>query len=78
MMDEAAKKVFKGKFIALTVILNIIILCFAMGVFVLFRFAPSSTFGLWIGVALLVVGAVLSAVFRKLYHQTKTWLHEQP
>ncbi|NMC89901.1 MAG: hypothetical protein GYA64_09815 [Methanomicrobiales archaeon] len=77
-MDEAAKKVFKGKFIALTVILNIIILCFAMGVFVLFRFAPSSTFGLWIGVALLVVGAVLSAVFRKLYHQTKTWLHEQP
>lgn len=78
MMDEAAKKVFKGKFIALTVILNIIILCFAMGVFVLFRFAPSSTFGLWIGVALLVVGAVLSAVFRKLYLQTKTWLHEQP
>ncbi len=78
MMDEAAKKVFKGKFIALTVILNIIILCFAMGVFVLFRFAPSSTLGLWIGVALLVVGAVLSAVFRKLYHQTKAWLHEQP
>ncbi|NLZ29752.1 MAG: hypothetical protein GX885_03240 [Methanomicrobiales archaeon] len=77
-MDEAAKKVFKGKFIVLTVILNIIILCFAMGVFVLFRFAPSSTFGLWIGVTLLVVGGILSVVFWKLYRQTKVWLHEQP
>jgi len=58
-MDEAAKEVFKGKFIVLTVMLNIIILCFAMGAFILFRFAPSSTFGLWIGVILLVVGRSL-------------------
>lgn len=78
MMDEATKKIFKGKFIVLTIMLNIIILCFAMGAFVLFRFAPSSDLGLWIGVVLLVVGAVLSVAFRKLYNQTKVWLHEQP
>lgn len=77
-MDEAAKEVFKGKFIVLTVMLNIIILCFAMGAFILFRFAPSSTFGLWIGVILLVVGAVFAVLFRKLYSRTKVWLYEQP
>lgn len=62
----------------LTVMLNIIILCFAMGVFILFRFAPSSTLGLWIGIFLLAVGAIISVLFRKLYYQTKVWLHEQP
>ena len=77
-MDEATKQVFKGKFIVLTVMLNIIILCFAMGVFILFRFAPSSTLGLGIGVVLLAVGAIFSVLFRKQYHKTKVWLHEQP
>ncbi|HOB18410.1 MAG TPA: hypothetical protein PKK74_06935 [Candidatus Methanoculleus thermohydrogenotrophicum] len=77
-MDEAAKKAFKSKFAMLTVMLNIIILCFAMGVFILFRFAPSSTLGLWIGIFLLAVGAIISVLFRKLYYQTKVWLHEQP
>jgi ACR3 family arsenite efflux pump ArsB len=78
MMDEATKEVFKGKFIALTVMLNIIILCFAMGVFILFWFGPSSTLGLGIGVILLAVGAICSVSFRKRYHKTKVWLHEQP
>jgi hypothetical protein len=49
-----------------------------MGVFILFRFAPSSTLGLWIGIFLLAVGAIISVLFRKLYYQTKVWLHEQP
>jgi len=77
-MDEAAKKAFKGRFVMLTVMLNIIILCFAMGVFILFRFAPSSTLGLGIGIFLLAIGAVFSVSFRKWYYQTKVWLHEQP
>jgi uncharacterized membrane protein len=78
MMDEATKQVFKGKFIVLTVMLNVIVLCFAMGVFFLFRFAPEGTLGLVIGVLLLVVGAAVAVSFRKRYALTKTWLHEQP
>ncbi|WP_332449115.1 hypothetical protein [Methanoculleus sp.] len=77
-MDEATKEVFKAKFIMLTVMLNVIILCFAMGVFVLLRFAPEGTPGLVIGLVLLAVGAVFSLSFRKQYYQAKTWLHEQP
>ncbi|MFA7198125.1 MAG: hypothetical protein WC093_02440 [Methanoculleus sp.] len=77
-MDEATKQVFKGKFIMLTVMLNVIILCFAMGVFVLLRFAPEGTPGLVIGLVLLAVGTVFSLSFRKQYYQAKTWLHEQP
>jgi len=78
MMDEAARETFKGKFIVLTVMLNVIILCFAMGVFILFRFAPTSSFGLWIGVILLAAGAISSFAFRKMYRRTKVWLNEQP
>ena len=77
-MDEATKQVFKGRFIILTVMLNIIILCFAMAVFVLFRFAPEGTPGLVIGLLLLAAGAALSVLFRKHYFLTKAWLHEQP
>lgn len=77
-MDEATKQVFKAKFVVLTVMLNVIVLSFAMGVFVLFRFAPEGTPGLAIGVFLLAVGAVLSVSFRKRYHRTKAWLNEQP
>ncbi|MDN7011455.1 hypothetical protein FGW20_00060 [Methanoculleus sp. FWC-SCC3] len=77
-MDEATKQVFKAKFIMLTVMLNVIVLCFAMGVFVLFRFAPEGTFGLAIGLLLLTVGAVFSVSFRKQYARAKVWLHEQP
>jgi hypothetical protein len=77
-MDEATKRVFKAKFAMLTVMLNVIILCFAMGVFVLLRFGPEGTPGLAIGVLLLAVGAVLAFSFRKQYAQTKVWLHEQP
>ncbi|KLK88354.1 hypothetical protein SZ63_04810 [Methanoculleus sediminis] len=77
-MDEATKQVFKAKFVMLTVMLNVIVLCFAMGVFVLFRFAPEGTIGLAIGLLLLTVGAALSISFRKQYAQTKVWLHEQP
>ncbi|NLA38749.1 MAG: hypothetical protein GX882_05090 [Methanomicrobiales archaeon] len=76
-MDEATEKAFKGKFIWLTIVLNVIILCFAMGAFVLCRFAPSSDLGLPIGISLLVVGAIISISFWKRYSQTKAWLHEQ-
>ncbi|NLA99601.1 MAG: hypothetical protein GX837_01320 [Methanomicrobiales archaeon] len=77
-MDEATKQVFKAKFIMLTIMLNIIVLCFAMGIFVLFRFAPEGTTGLAIGLFLLAVGTILSISFRKQYTRTKIWLHEQP
>jgi len=76
-MDEATKQSFKTKFAMLTIMLNIIILCFAIGIFVLFRFAPEGTPGLVIGLLLLAAGAVISILFRKQYIQTKVWLHEQ-
>jgi hypothetical protein len=77
-MDEATKRVFKAKFAVLTVMLNVIVLCFAMGVFVLLRFAPEGTLGLGIGVLLLAVGAILSVSFRQQYARAKVWLNEQP
>lgn len=77
-MDEATKKAFKTRFATLTIMLNIIILCFAIGIFVLLRFAPEGTPGLVIGLLLLAAGAVVSISFRKRYIQMKVWLSEQP
>ncbi|WP_292518617.1 hypothetical protein [Methanoculleus sp.] len=77
-MDEATKQVFKAKFVMLAIMLNVIVLSFAMAVFVLFRFAPEGTPGLVIGLLLLAVGVVFSVSFRKRYTLTKAWLHEQP
>ncbi len=77
-MDEATKKAFKTRFATLTIMLNIIILCFAIGIFVLLRFAPEGTPGLVIGLLLLAAGAVVSISFRKRYTRMKVWLSEQP
>lgn len=77
-MDEATKKDFKTRFAKLTIMLNIIILCFAIGIFVLLRFAPEGTPGLVIGLLLLAAGAVVSISFRKRYTRMKVWLSEQP
>ncbi|HQP72285.1 MAG TPA: hypothetical protein PLP90_06415 [Methanoculleus sp.] len=77
-MDEATKKDFKTRFTKLTIMLNIIILCFAIGIFVLLRFAPEGTPGLVIGLLLLAAGAVVSISFRKRYIRMKVWLSEQP
>ncbi|MCM2464778.1 hypothetical protein [Methanoculleus oceani] len=77
-MDEATRQAFKGRFVILTVMLNIIVLCFAMAAFVLFRFAPEGTPGLVIGILLLAVGVAFSVSFRKHYTLTKAWLQEQP
>ncbi|RXE57407.1 hypothetical protein ABH15_00755 [Methanoculleus taiwanensis] len=74
-MDEATKQVFKGKFIVLTVILNIIILCVAMGAFILFRYSSSTT-AIAIAVVLLAIALVSSLSFRKRYGATKLWLDE--
>jgi len=78
MMDEATRQAFKGRFIILTVMLNIVVLCFAMAVFVLLRFAPEGTIGLAIGILLVAVGVAFSLSFRKHYFLTKAWLREQP
>ncbi|HOD86063.1 MAG TPA: hypothetical protein PK196_06455 [Methanoculleus sp.] len=77
-MDEATKKAFKTRFATLTIMLNIIILCFAIGIFVLLRFAPEGTPGLVIGLLLLAAGVIVSISFRKRYTRMKVWLSEQP
>ncbi len=74
-MDEGNREVFKTKFIALTILLNIVILCIAMGVFALCRYS-SSAIGLAAGVALIAAGLLTSVAFRRKYLRAKLWLEE--
>ncbi|MDD4136343.1 MAG: hypothetical protein PHT99_00420 [Methanoregula sp.] len=78
-MDAKAKDQFRWKFYHLAVELNIIILLVAVSVLVVFILPgrlESYRFPL---VAVMLLAAVaLSLDFRKRYHETKAWLHEQP
>ncbi|KUG21205.1 MAG: hypothetical protein KO206_05600 [Methanomicrobiaceae archaeon] len=75
-MDEESKKVFKRKFIILTVMLNVIVLCAAMGVFIFIRFS-STTAGMAIGGVLVAVAVLTALVFSRKYRETKSWLYQQ-
>nr|WP_321350099.1 hypothetical protein [uncultured Methanoregula sp.] len=75
-MDTKAKDQFRWKFYRLAVQLNVIILLVALSVLALFLFPVQ--FRIPSIVIMLVLALVLSIDFRKKYHETKAWLHEQP
>ena len=74
-MDEARKETFRRKFIVVTVLLNIVILSFAMAVFVFIRYW-GSTMGLVAGVVLLIIGCMSTFGFVRRYRSTKRWLDD--
>jgi len=74
-MDEATLKVFKMKFVKLTVILNIVIFLAALTIIAAAGIIP--VYSLEIAVAC-AIGTLLSALyFRKEYMTEKAWLDTQ-
>ena len=74
-MDDATKERFKWKFYKLTLLLNVVILGYALAVIALFmgRGYALPLFGLFV-----VVASVLAVVFRQQYRREKAWLMAQP
>jgi uncharacterized membrane protein HdeD (DUF308 family) len=74
-MDDATRERFKWKFYKLTVLLNAVILFYALAVIALFmgRSYALPLFGL-----LVVAASVLAFVFMKQYRREKAWLMAQP
>ena len=74
-MDDATRERFKWKFYKLTLLLNVVILFYALAVIALFmgRGYALPLFGLF-----LVAASVLAFVFMKLYRKDKAWLMAQP
>ena len=74
-MDDATKERFKWKFYKLTLLLNVVILGYALAVIALFmgRGYALPLFGL-----LVVVASVLAFVFMRQYRREKAWLMAQP
>ncbi|HWQ63609.1 MAG TPA: hypothetical protein VN429_04265 [Methanospirillum sp.] len=71
-MNESAKEQFKWKFWHIAVILNGVILFFAVGVIALFLFPPQ-----WRvpgSVVSLLIALLLTIIFRRQYLKTKEWL----
>jgi uncharacterized membrane protein YfcA len=71
-MDERARETFKIRFIKLTLLLNAIVLCVAIGAFVLLWF--HSLTGAAAGLALLAIAVVIYLYFSRFYQETKEWL----
>jgi len=74
-MDDATKERFKWKFYKLTLLLNVVILGYALAVIALFmgRAYALPLFGM-----LVVVSSVLAIVFMQQYRREKAWLMAQP
>jgi hypothetical protein len=71
-MDESAKEQFRWKFWYVAVILNGVVLFFALGVIAVFLFPPA-----WRvpgSVACLLIALALAVLFRKQYLKTREWL----
>lgn len=73
-MDDASKEQFKWRFWHLTVILNGVILFYALAVLALFLFPESVRIpGAIIS---LILAVILTVIFKKNYHKTKSWLNK--
>ncbi|PWR73525.1 hypothetical protein ACKUB1_04770 [Methanospirillum stamsii] len=73
-MNDASKEQFKWRFWHLTVILNGVILFYALAVLALFLFPES--FRLPGAVISLILAVILTVIFRKNYYKTKSWLND--
>lgn len=72
-MEEATLRIFKGKFIVLTVILNLVILLIAGGVLAYFMLGPELK--LPVSGTLFLIALVLFGFFWKQYQREKEWLN---
>ena len=78
-MDQNAKDQFRWKFYHLAVELNITILLVAVSVLFFFLLPERlETYRLPVIAIMLIIAAILALDFRKRYHMTKAWLHQQP
>ena len=72
-MDDASKEQFRWKFWHLTVILNGVILFFALVPIAFFLFPePAQVPG---AVVCLILALILTYIFKKNYEKTKSWLN---
>ncbi|NLX49477.1 MAG: hypothetical protein GXY82_06335 [Methanospirillum sp.] len=73
-MDDEAKERFRWKFYGLTVLLNMVILSFALAVMALIW---GGDYAVPVFAVLVVAGIVLAFVFLKKYRKEKAWLMTQ-
>ncbi len=74
-MDDATKERFKWKFYKLTLLLNVVILFYALSVMALFK---GGGYALPLFAGFVVVASALAFVFMRMYRKEKTWLMVQP
>jgi positive regulator of sigma E activity len=75
-MDDAKKKLFKGKFVRLVILLNIDVLCFFLAAILYFLLRDRIHFGTQLAVIFLVLALLLGFLVARRYRETKTWLNE--
>ncbi len=74
-MDPATKERFRWKFYRLQVLMNIVVLLFAVGVIALFL-APEN-FQIPVFLILVLAALILAVYTGRSYRETKKWLEEK-
>lgn len=74
-MDDATRERFRWKFYKLTLLLNVVILAYALAVLAL---VFGRGFALPLFVLLVVSASALAVVFMRQYRRDKAWLMAQP
>lgn len=74
-MDDATKERFKWKFYKLTLLLNVVILFYALSAMALFK---GGGYALPLFAAFVVAASGLAFVFMRMYRKEKAWLMAQP
>jgi uncharacterized membrane protein HdeD (DUF308 family) len=74
-MDDATRERFKWKFYKLTLLLNVVILFYALAVIALFM---GRGYALPLFAVFLVAASVLAFIFMRQYRKEKAWLMAQP
>ena len=74
-MDDGTKERFKWKFYKLTLLLNVVILLYALSVMAIFK---GGEYALVLFVGLLAAASGLTFVFMRMYREEKRWLMAQP
>jgi hypothetical protein len=75
-MDDAAKTVFKGKFVRLVILLNLAILFFFLAAILYLLLLTRVRYGLELSAMFFVLALILGFIFGKEYRKTRAWLDE--
>jgi hypothetical protein len=75
-MDDAAKEIFKSKFIRLVILLNLDVFCFFFAAILYFLLLNRAPHAMELSIIFFVLAFILAFFVARRYRETRAWLDE--